>query len=250
MNSFRIVKNMMKNKEVGKMTKKDIIYIVIIGVLLVIFLPLLYNKNSDIDTYKNNIKSLTSELDSTKLKNGNMMYTMQSLILEKEELEKYLDISKKEVKELEKKLDSKVKYIASIEGKVTIDTLALRDSIYVDPSGNMSLYFDYSDKWVTLSGHSTQTTFDDFYTILDNLSMNVPLQVGLTDDRKIFVKTKNPYMNITDIQGSYIEESELRKFVKRFGICFYMGWGVQYGMIHQTFDTGPQIGFGVYYRLY
>jgi hypothetical protein len=232
------------------MTKKDIIYIVIIGVILVVFSSLLYNKNSDIDTYKNNIKSLTSELDSTKLKNGFMMYTMQSLILEKDELEKYLDVSKKEVKELERKLDSKVKYIASIEGKVTIDTLVLRDSVYIDPNGNMSLYFEYSDKWITLGGHSTPTTFDDYYTILDTLSMNVPLQVRLTDGRKIFVKTKNPYMNITDIQGSYIEESELRRFVKRFGICFYMEWGVQYGVIHQTFDTGPQIGLGVYYRLY
>lgn len=241
---------MMKNKEVGKMTKKDIIYIVIIGVLLVIFLPLLYNKNGDIDTYKNNIKSLTSELDSAKLKNGEMMYSIQSLILEKDELEKYLDLSKKEIKELERKLDSKVKYIASIEGKVTIDTLELHDTVYIDANGNMSLYFDYEDKWVTLRGHSTQTTFDDFYTVLDTLSMNVPLQVGLTDDRKIFVKTKNPYMNITDIQGSYIEESDLRKFVNRFGICFYMGWGVQYGVIHQTFDTGPQAGFGLYYRLY
>lgn len=241
---------MIKNKEVGKMTKKDIIYIVIIGVLLVIFSSLLYNKNGDIDVYKNNIKSLTSELDSTKLKNGNMIYTMQSLILEKDELEKYLDVSKKEIKELERKLDSKVKYIASIEGKVTIDTLVLRDSIFIDPDGNMSLYFDYSDKWVTLGGHSTQTTFNDFYTVLDTLSMNVTLQVGLTDDRKIFVKTKNPYMNITDIKGSYIEESDLRKFVKKFGVSVYAGWGVQYGMFTRKFDTGPQIGVGIYYRLY
>ena len=80
------------------MTKKDIIYIVIIGVILAVFSSLLYNKNGDIDTYKNNIKSLTSELDSTKLKNGFMMYSMQSLILEKDELEKYLDVSKKEIK--------------------------------------------------------------------------------------------------------------------------------------------------------
>lgn len=240
----------MKNKEVGKMTKKDIIYIVIIGVLLVIFLPLLYNKNGDIDVYKNNIKSLTSELDSTKLKNGDMMYTIQSLILEKDELEKYLNVSKKEIKELERKLDSKVKYIASIEGKVTIDTLVLRDSIYIDPNGNMSLYFDYTDKWVTLGGHSTQTTFDDFYTTLDTLSMNVPLKVGLTDDRKIFVQSSNPYMHITDIQGAYVDESQLRKIINRFGLCFYLGWGIQYGVINQKFDTGPQAGFGVYYRLY
>lgn len=228
-------------------------YLFVIILLVFIIIWMLGNnttKNDNIKIYKNNIEALTNELDSIKLKNGFMMYTIQSLILEKSELEEYLDISKKEIKDLEKKLDSKIKYIANIEGKVAIDTLVLRDSIYIDSNGNMSLYFDYSDKWVYLRGHSTQTTFDDFYTTMDTLSMNVPLQVGLTEDRRIFVNTKNPYMNITDIQGAYVDESQLRKIINRFGLCFYLGWGIQYGVINQKFDTGPQGGFGIYYRIY
>ena len=125
-----------------------------------------------------------------------------------------------------------------------------QDSHYIDPNGNMSLYFNYTDKWVTLGGHSTQTTFDDFYTTLDTLSMNVPLKVGLTDDSKIFVQSSNPYMHITDIQGAYVDESQLRKIINRFGLCFYLGWGIQYGVINQKFDTGPQLGAGIYYRIW
>lgn len=228
-------------------------YLFVIVLLVFIIIWMIGNntaKNDNIKIYKNNIEALSNELDSFRLKNNELVVTKQNLILEKNKLEEYLDISKKEIKELEKKLDSKIKYIANIEGKVTIDTLLLRDSIYIDSNGNMSLYFDYSDKWVYLRGHSTQTTFNDFYTTMDTLSINVPLQVGLTEDRKIFVNTKNPYMNITDIKGSYIEETELRKFVKKFGICVYVGWGVQYGMFTHKFDTGPQAGFGIYYRIY
>lgn len=237
----------MENKNYQK------IYLFVIVLLVFVIIWLLGNntsKNDNIKIYKNNIEALSNEVDSFRLKNNELVVAKQNLILEKNELEEYLDISKKEIKELEKKLDNKIKYIASIEGKVTIDTIEIHDSIYIDPNGNMSLYFDYSDKWVTLAGHSTQTTFDDFYTTLDTLSMNVPLKVGLTDDRKIFVQSSNPYMNITDIKGAYVDESQLRKFVNRFGLCFYLGWGIQYGMINQKFDTGPQAGFGIYYRFY
>lgn len=228
-------------------------YLFAIILLVFIIIWMLGNntaKNDNIKIYKNNIEALSNELDSFRLKNNELVVTKQNLILEKNKLEEYLDISKKEIKELEKKLDSKIKYIASIEGKVTMDTVEIHDSIYIDPNGNMSLYFDYTDKWVTLGGHSTQTTFDDFYTTLDTLSMNVPLKVGLTDDRKIFVQSSNPYMNITDIKGAYVDESQLRKIINRFGLCFYLGWGVQYGMFTQKFDTGPQAGFGVYCRIW
>lgn len=228
-------------------------YLFVIVLLVFIIIWMLGNnttKNDNIKIYKNNIEALSNELDSFRLKNNELVVTKQNLILEKNKLEEYLDISKKEIKELEKKLDSKIKYIANIEGKVTIDTLLLRDSIYIDSNGNMSLYFDYSDKWVYLRGHSAQTTFNDFYTTMDTLSMNVPLKVGLTDDRKIFVQSSNPYMNITDIEGAYVDESQLRKIINRFGLCFYLGWGIQYGVINQKFDTGPQAGFGIYYRIY
>lgn len=237
----------MENKNYQK------IYLFVIVLLVFVIIWLLGNntsKNDNIKIYKNNIEALSNEVDSFRLKNNELVVAKQNLILEKNELEEYLDISKKEIKELEKKLDNKIKYIASIEGKVTIDTIEIHDSIYIDPNGNMSLYFDYSDKWVTLAGHSTQTTFDDFYTTLDTLSMNVPLKVGLTDDRKIFVQSSNPYMNITDIKGAYVDESQLRKFVNRFGLCFYLGWGIQYGVINQKFDTGLQLGAGIYYRIW
>lgn len=235
------------------MSKKDYIYILIIailGALLVWLITSNQSKRTLIETYKHNTISLTSELDSTRLKNDELLYSMNALILEKDELEKYLDLSKKEVKELEKKLDSKIQYIAQIEGRVYMDTLELRDTVYIDANGNMSLYFDYKDKWVMLSGHSTQTTFDDFYTTMDTLAMNVPLEVGLTDEYQIFVKSSNPYMHITDVKGAVIEESKIREMKRRFGLGVYLGWGVQYGMFHGTFDTGPQLGVGFYYRLF
>lgn len=235
------------------MNKKDYIYILIIailGALLVWFITSNQSKHTLLETYKHNTVSLTSELDSIRLKNDELLYSMNALILEKEELERYLDITKKEVKELEKKLNSKIQYIAQIEGRVYIDTLELRDTVYIDANGNMSLYFDYKDEWVVLSGHSTQTTFDDFYTVMDTLAMNVPLEVGLTDEYQIFVKSPNPYMHITDVKGAVIEESKIREMKRRFGLCVYTGWGVQYGVFNKTFDTGPQLGVGFYYRLF
>lgn len=235
------------------MNKRDYLYILIIavlGTLLVWFITSNQSKHTLLETYKHNTVSLTSELDSIRLKNDELLYSMNALILEKDELERYLDITKKEVKELEKKLNSKIQYIAQIEGRVYIDTLELRDTVYIDSNGNMSLYFDYKDEWVVLSGHSTQTTFDDFYTVMDTLAMNVPLEVGLTDEYQIFVKSPNPYMHITDVKGAVIEESKIREMKRRFGLGVYLGWGVQYGMFSRTFDTGPQLGVGFYYRLF
>lgn len=235
------------------MNKRDYIYILIIavlGALLVWFITSNQWKRTLLETYKHNTVVLTSELDSIRLKNDELLYSMNALILEKEELEEYLDLTKKEVKELEKKLDSKIQYIAQIEGQVHIDTLELHDTVYIDANGNMSLYFDYKDKWVMLSGHSTQTTFDDFYTTMDTLAMYVPLEVGLTDEYRIFVKSSNPYMHIADVKGAVIEESKIREMKRRFGLCVYAGWGVQYGMFYRIFDTGPQLGVGFYYRLF
>ena len=81
------------------MAKKDYIYLAIILLISVISIWLLTSnqrKKNDIEVYKNNISVLNSELDSVRLKNGEMLYEINSLILEKNELEEYLDISKKE----------------------------------------------------------------------------------------------------------------------------------------------------------
>ena len=57
------------------------------------------------------MKHLTDTITQKDLKNGELLCYNQSLVLEKQELEKYLQISHQEVKDLERKLDSKLLYI-------------------------------------------------------------------------------------------------------------------------------------------
>ena len=74
------------------------------------------------------------------------------------------------------------------------------------------------------------------------LYMNVPLMLGLTDDYKFWVKTDNPYVTFTNIDGAVIDNSSVKKD-KRLHHGISLGFGFQYGLFGKQFDFGPQFGY-------
>jgi hypothetical protein len=211
--------------------------------------------NQKLDITENNIKALTDTVNVYSLKNQNLLYEKQGYILDKQDLEKYIDIKEKEIKEIEKKLDSSIETIAKLKGQVSIDTIQVIDSVYIKDD---VLYneFSYKDDWVFISGITTYEN-ELFNTTLNTISMDIPLKVGTTKDNQWFVTSENPYVNFTSIEGANIEKSKPKRWsvTAGVGVGAVGGWGISGasdGFVRDGWIVG--IGFyagvGISYRLF
>lgn len=71
--------------------------------------------------------------------------------------------------------------------------------------------------------------------------MDVPLTFYVTG-KEIAVKSKNPYVNFTEIQGA----RNITK-PKRWNVGIQAGFGVGYNLLDKNLTLGPYIGVGVSY---
>lgn len=218
---------------------------VIMGILLCVNINTctnLHNAEHNLNVSRDSVRTLV-------LKNGEHVSTINSYILKKRELEEYLDISKSEIKELEKKLDSKVAYVSNTVTEVQYHDIMMHDTIHIMDTSTSSYNIYYNDQWLKLHGISIIND-SIVTTTLDTIYIPVPLQVGLTDDYQIWVKSKNPYLNVTSIEGAVIEGSKLNQKTKYWGLGIQGGIGVNYGIINKRIDVGPYIGIGISYNLF
>ena len=236
------------------MTKTNKILIAVIaGLVLLCGGMYLYssNLNRSNKNWKHNYEVLQDSVEVIKTKNGELLFENGSLIISKNELERALDISKKEVKEYEKKLGSKLAYISKLESQLNVkDTIVIEKEKIVHDTLTNSYSMGYNDDWLK---------FDETFSLLNpsspklsvyNIGMNVPLKVGLTEDYTIFVTSPNPYFNITSIDGAVIDKGKFAPKPIRWTFSVYGGFGAQYGLINKQIDVGPQIGAGIGFRIF
>ena len=224
--------------------KKILPYITIVLAVAVVVLAIMQGcTRTNNRNLKNNIKALTDSMQVLESKNGDLIYARQALIVEKKELEKYLNLSKKEIKDLERTLDDKLSYIAKLEGTVRVDTFTCIDTMYIDSLTHIN--FNYKDKWFALSGTTIVSELP--MTTINNVQMDVPLQVGLTDNYRIFVKTPNPYVSFSTIEGAVIEKPSNGTKPKRWNIGIQVGIGTGFDLLHKNITVGPYIGAGISY---
>lgn len=200
-----------------------------------------------LDASEQNLKAAQGRVEIVELENGELLASRDSYIATINDLEELLDISKKEIKVIQRQLDDKVAYISKIESNVKIEYIeTVRDSIiYINPSTSSST-FNYHDKWVSIKGLN-EFIFEpefDYTTIISSITMDVPLNVGLTNDYQIFVKSSNPYVQFSDIQGAVIDNSILRPRKKRFSWGLQLGVGTMYDIIDKDIAAGPYLGVG------
>lgn len=225
--------------------------LITIAILLsiILFLVHKYNTTSDqLSISQHNLAVSQDSLRTFQLKNNEQVYTINSYILKKNELEKYLDINNQTIKDLEKKLKSKVAYISNIKSNIIYDSIIIKDTVNIIDD-ILSYNIKYNDDWISLRGRSTIQDKIAITTI-DTLSIPTPLQVGLTDNYQIWVKSKNPYLHITDIEGAVIQGSKLNQKQKKWGLGIQIGIGMQYGLMNKQIDFGPQVGIGINYKLF
>ena len=221
---------------------------IIEAVIFIVIIACTYSCLSrKLDASEQNLKAAQGRMEIVELENGELLSSRDSYIATINDLEDLLDISKKEIKDIQRQLDDKIAYISNIESNVRVEYIeTVRDSIvYVNPSTATSS-FSYFDKWVTLNGVNEFRFGEsfDYSTTITSISMDVPLNVGLTNDYKIFVKSSNPYVHFSDIQGAVIDNSIMRPRKKRFSWGLQGGVGLMYDVIDKDIAAGPYLGIG------
>lgn len=234
-------------------TKREKILLIILSVVVLCFIVtslVANNKNNSLKIANNNIIALQDTIATCKLKNGELLHKTQSLVIEKEELENYLSLSKEEIKNLEKELDAKLLYISKIEGKVDIDTIYINTTTTQIDSITYRYNFKDSNEYYTINGYTDVMNNKVATTMITENSMDLKLKVGLDNNWKIFVTTDNPYVSLSTIEGALVDKNVFLKEQKkpRFSIGIQGGFGVQYGLMRKQFDYGPYIGFGFEYN--
>ncbi len=221
---------------------KDILLVVSLFVIITLVLSTTCtsHKNNELE---NNLIALQDTVHVLQLKNGDLLYERRGLILEKNELEKYLDISQKNVKELERKLQSNIVTISQMKEVVRMDTIHTTDSVYVNQD-TVHINFNYEDKYVALNGSSTLVDSCS-QTVINTLQVDVPLTVGTTENNTIFAYSDNPYVSFSSISGAQIKTNSTKP--KHWNIGVQAGFGVQYDLIHKQLGAGPYIGLGISY---
>ena len=227
------------------MNNKSLITIIIEALIfigIIMFGISYYNKK--IDTYDQNIKAFKGSIEQLELKNGELISTRDSYILKIKDLEEYIGVTEKEVKDLKKKLGSSLAYISRLESNIKVDTIVTIKDTIIYKDRETDIRFNYKDQWISFTG---QTLFDNktSNTKLFDLNVYSPLTVGLTDDYQIFVKSPNPYLHFTDIEGAVIDGSKLKPKKTRFNWGFQLGFGVSYDIFEQNYSIGTYGGIGV-----
>lgn len=224
--------------------KNNVLFFILFVVGLMIFGWMKNNYEQKLDISEQNLKAYKSDIKQLELKNGELLKVRDSYILEKNQLQEQFDLSKKEIHELESKLQSTLAYISKIETNVYIDTITcIQDSIITTQDSTLNIYFKYNDKWLNFNGLATYHN-----THVYNISMNVPLTVGLTDNYQLFITSTNPYVNFSSINGTAIINSKLVPKKKHWNYGFQCGLGVGYDLISNKPTLGPYLGIGIQYN--
>ena len=229
------------------MTKKSWVVIVLEALLFFIILGTLTKCNNEkIERLENNIEAYKSEMEIVQTKNGELIASRQSLILSESEMREELEMSKKELKDLKKTLGDKIAYITKLNSNISVDTIYMKgDTVYVRDN-HMVKDFIFEDEWMNISAEVHDANVNSEMCI-KNITMDVPLEYGMTEGYKVFVKTPNPYVKFTDMNSAIINGSSVKEKPKRFHHGITLGVGVNYGFIHGKVDVGPSLIYGFTY---
>lgn len=230
--------------------KKYLIYIFIAAISL--FAAFFVGRNSLKDDLYYSNQNLIAANDTIKKLNDINAYAKSTYILKEKELNDLLNISNDEISKLKKELNDKISYISKIESNIKIDTIYITDTNISKDSVYTYVDFKYNERWIDFNGNlrfnNSNEKIDKFK--INYLNIPAPLTIGLTSDNKMFVKSDNPYLNISRLDGAYVIENLIDKNKQKskwsHGIGF--GFGFQYGIVHKQIDFGPQIGYVITYN--
>jgi regulator of replication initiation timing len=231
------------------MSKKSWIIIIVEAMLFLAVLGTVVKCSNDkVERLENNIDAYKTEMEVVKTHNGELIATKQSLILSVEEMREELEISKRELKELEKTLADDVAYIAKLQSQIAVpDTIYMKgDTVYIKDDYTIKV-FEWVDDWTKIGAEVTGVSVEDSELSIFNLNVDVPLEFGLTDGYKVFVKSSNPYVRFNELNSVIVNHSSVKEKEKRLHHGILLGFGVHYGLSQSNWDFGPGVMYGLTY---
>lgn len=225
--------------------------IVIVILLLIIagFVWSLVKSHKEADTWEHNYHALQDSVHYYETKNGELLAYKDALILDKKELQEYLNMSRQEIKELEKALQGALAMAGQIHTVIRYDTIRMTDSIYL-VNDTIFSKFKYEDLYTQIGGHTVITdSMTKSETTLDYIDIYTKLKIGMTDNYKFYATSDNPHLNITNIESAVIDEDMFRQDRKKWGLSVYAGFGANYGIVDKKIDVGPSFGVALTYDL-
>ena len=212
---------------------------------LLLFGTVTKNQNEKIALLEHNLEAAKDTLQAQKLENGELLTEKETLILKRREIYDELNVAKKDIKNLEKTLKNKIAYISKLEANIKFkDTIWMKpDTVFITPHNTVKK-FVWKDEWASINSTIYGDSIKNSKMTIDNLSVVAPIQIGLTEDYTFWVKTANPYITFSNIESAVIDGSSVKKKEKRFHQGIFVGFGLNYGLIHQSWDLGPNFGYG------
>ena len=226
-----------------KITAKDILYFLIIGLLGWLLWTSYCNKEELKERYENNIEAFTDSVSYYKSKNGDLVAMKTAFETNIKELENLNESLYTEVKDLKTKNDvlSGMHFNGSIENSPK-DTVFIvnTDTIYNGFKHN----FNFNNEWRNLEGYVLY--------IPDSLRVNITKDVtqfdytvAIDEDNKIYIKSKNPYVKFNEFTGFTIPKPKDKVEFSLYGEGQYQ---FQYKKI--TPIVGIDISYKRFYVLY
>lgn len=218
--------------------------LVMVLFLIVIIILTITNGNvkEEKNRWENNYYTAIDSINVITTKNNELIYERDNYKLEYNELNKK---QQDKVKELERELKKQINYISKLEGNVKIDTVIIKDSVYIKDNITY-IDFKYCDDWFKI--HGITKLDKDTTTTINNLYMDVPLVLGMTqkgDLNSIFVTTPNPYITFSNIEGAELNNTP--KSFKHWVWTAEFGVDIQYGLLHNNLDAVPRIQTDIKY---
>lgn len=228
--------------------KKSTIILLIIEALLFfsIFGCVKSCDNKQLAISQQNLKAAQDTIEMLYMENGELAYEKSLYILSENQLQNQLSISKSELIDIKKKFGDLSLLIKS-NNEIRIDTVysTIDSIIYINDTTNH--YFKYNDDWLSLEGQS-MILDGSGKTILYNIKVPTPISIGLTEDYRVFIKSPNPYLSITEIDGAILDNSKFNQNKSHWSHGIQIGLGIQYGLFNKELDIGPQIGYSLQYN--
>lgn len=229
------------------MSKKGWIIIIVqtLVFLLVLGTMTRCNRNT-VDILEHNISAYKDSIEYVVSKNGDLIAMKESLILTEEELRNELYMTNKELREIKKLVDDNIAYISKLEADLELkDTIWMKpDTVYIK-DGTFVKRFNWVDTWTVIDATVSGDDIYDSMMTVDKLSVDVPLEIGLTDDYRFWARSSNPYVSFTDIRSVVVDGSSVKDKDSFISHGIHVGFGIHYGMFGQNWDFGPQAGYSL-----
>lgn len=217
------------------MTKTNYILILAVIILVSLLSITMANNRSLRAQYKHNVSMMDDTLQHYKLKSQEQVTRAKALELSIRDLRQANSTLYDELVKL--KVKSTATQVVMVDNIVE---LPVHDTVFVKTSQEFIQPFSFSDKWHILNGNISSTQ-DSLQMHINTNRVLLSYTLATDKDRNIYMKTDNPYVQVTQMQGMTLP-SQRRTTHWALGPSITIGYGLD-KQVHVT--AGLSLTYGL-----